>query len=292
MAIGTHDLDTVEGPFRYEARRPEDIAFSPLTSDDGRVFKGGELMEFYRTDEKVKHLKPYTDIIINSDVYPVIYDSKDRVLSLPPIINSRHSRITLQTKNVFIECTATDKTKANIVLDTMLTMFAQHCSEPFTMEPVDVIYENDGHKETTPLLSTREEKAKLAEIRSLTGLVDISPEDVCRLCNKMQLGPARYEEKEESIVVTVPPTRSDILHAVDVIEDVGIAYGYNKLHVKVPATLTVGAPLPLNKLSDLLRDEIARAGYLEVLTHGLCSREVCILFIYIWMFVYIKCIYI
>lgn len=42
------------------------------------------------------------------------------VLSLPPIINGAHSAITLKTKNVFIECTATDLTKAKIVLNTMV----------------------------------------------------------------------------------------------------------------------------------------------------------------------------
>jgi phenylalanyl-tRNA synthetase beta subunit len=42
------------------------------------------------------------------------------VLSLPPIINGAHSAITLKTRNVFIECTATDLTKANIVLNTMV----------------------------------------------------------------------------------------------------------------------------------------------------------------------------
>jgi len=39
----------------------------------------------------------------------------------------------------------------------------------------------------------------------------------------------------------------------------------------VPTTSTVGGEQPMNKLGDLLRDEIARAGYIEVLTHGLCS---------------------
>ncbi len=43
-----------------------------------------------------------------------------RVLSLPPIINGAHSAITLKTRNVFIECTATDLTKAKIVLNTMV----------------------------------------------------------------------------------------------------------------------------------------------------------------------------
>lgn len=272
VAIGTHDLDTLQGPFRYTAADPASIQFSPLTSDDGRIFNAKELLDFYRTDESAKHLSPYTDIIYEAPRYPVLYDSRGTVLSLPPVINGRHSRITLQTRNVFIECTATDKTKANIVLDTVVTMFSQHCARPFTVEPVDVVYEGrELSVETTPLLSTRKVSAKMSEIEGLVGR-DLGPELVCQLCNKMQLGPASYHAETDTVVVTVPPTRSDVLHAVDVIEDVAIAFGYNNLPIKVPGTLTVGAPLPINAFSDLLRDEIARAGYLEVLTHGLCSR--------------------
>lgn len=50
------------------------------------------------------------------------------VLSLPPIINGAHSAINLKTKNVFIECTATDLTKAKIVLNTMV----RSCEVPIT----------------------------------------------------------------------------------------------------------------------------------------------------------------
>lgn len=63
----------------------------------------------------------------------------------------------------------------------------------------------------------------------------------------------------------MPPTRSDVLHAVDIVEDVAIAYGFNKLIPgRTPSTLTVGAPLPMNHYCDQLRDEVARAGYTEV----------------------------
>jgi phenylalanyl-tRNA synthetase beta chain len=71
--------------------------------------------------------------------------------------------------------------------------------------------------------------------------------------------------------VTVPPTRSDVLHPVDVIEDVAIAYGFNKIPICVPPTQCSGSALPINQLTDLLRSEIARLGYNEMLTHGLCS---------------------
>jgi len=67
----------------------------------------------------------YVPIIKDEPLYPVIRDSKHTVMSLPPIINSHHSRITLDTKDVFIEVTATDLTKAHIVLDTVVTMFSE-----------------------------------------------------------------------------------------------------------------------------------------------------------------------
>ena len=60
-SVGTHDLDSVKGPFTYEARRPEDIKFKPLKQD--KEFRGDELIHFYETDEKGKDIKPYVHII-------------------------------------------------------------------------------------------------------------------------------------------------------------------------------------------------------------------------------------
>lgn len=83
-------------------------------------------MDYYlQNDQKLKKFVP---IIKDSPVYPVIYDSNGVVLSLPPIINGAHSAISLETKNVFIECTATDLTKANVVLNTVVTMFSEYVS--------------------------------------------------------------------------------------------------------------------------------------------------------------------
>ena len=85
------------------------------------------------------HLKNYVDIIRSSPVYPVIYDSKRRVLSLPPIINGNHSKISEATRNVFIECTATDLTKARITLGVICAAFAKYCARPYEVEVVNVV---------------------------------------------------------------------------------------------------------------------------------------------------------
>lgn len=279
VAIGTHDLDSVKGPFVYDARAPKDIKFVPLThTDEEREFDGAALMEHYETDASCKHLKPYVPIIKDSPLYPVVLDSEETVLSLPPIINGSKSRITLTTKNVFIECTATDLTKANIVLDTVVAMFSEYAARPFSVEPVTVSYVNDAKKVVksyvTPQMYTRKETVSVKFVNSLIG-IDVDPEPMAQLCNKIQLGPARIlpEAGEDGPIleVTVPPTRSDILHAVDIAEDIGISYGYNNIVKTVPQTCTVGGEQPLNQLGDLLREEIGRAGYVEVLTHGLCS---------------------
>jgi len=275
VAIGTHDLDSVRPPFTYDAKSPDSIEFVPLTPDDRGPFKADALLNFYETDAAAKHLKPYCPIIKSSPVYPVISDSEGTVLSLPPIINGSRSKITLDTKNVFIECTATDLTKANIVLDTVVTMFSEYCADPFTIEQVQVQYINGSHvvdSYATPLLSTRRERAKVDFCNSLIG-INLPASEMQTLCNKIQLGPAELVEDGTVLEVTVPPTRSDILHAVDIAEDIGIAYGYNNIRKKIPQTATVGGEFPLNQISDLLREEIARAGYIEVLTHGLCSVQ-------------------
>jgi phenylalanyl-tRNA synthetase beta chain len=276
VAIGTHDLDTVQGPFTYDARSPQSIRFIPLTHDgepdagtDSQMVDAYSLLQLYATNPSYKHLKPFVPIIADSPLYPVVLDSNGVVMSLPPIINGSHSKITLDTKNVFIECTATDLTKANVVLDTMVCMFSEYTEpHPFVVEPVHVTYvvhEEDNassivQQYTTPILQMRKEKALVPFVNSLIG-IDISAEQMVNLCEKLQLGPAQLLEDKDGttavLEVTVPPTRSDILHAVDIAEDIGIAYGYNNIVKRTPATCTVGREQPLNQLGDLLREEVS-----------------------------------
>ena len=111
----------VQGPFQYRAMDPTDIHFVPLKQT--RQFRADQLLDHYlKNDQK---LKRYVPLIRDSKVYPVICDANGVVLSLPPVINGAHSAITLDTKNVFIECTATDLTKAKIVLNTVVSMFSE-----------------------------------------------------------------------------------------------------------------------------------------------------------------------
>lgn len=145
MAIGTHDLDTIQGPFTYDAKSPADIKFIPLEKTE--EMDGNRIMEFY---EKDSHMRDFLPIIRDSPVYPVITDANGIVCSLPPIINGDHSKIKLTTKNIFIESTATDYTRALAALNCLVAAFSEYCAEPFVVEDVEIVYEETGKVEVTP----------------------------------------------------------------------------------------------------------------------------------------------
>ncbi|KZP32932.1 phenylalanyl-tRNA synthetase subunit beta [Athelia psychrophila] len=266
VAIGTHDLDTLKPPFTYEAKPPTDIKFAPLGKPI--EYTAQELMSVYEAE---KHLSKYLHIIKDSPVYPIIYDSTNQVLSMPPIINSEHSKITLDTKNIFIDVTATDETKLGVVVNIVSTMFSEYCAEPFTIEPCKVIYP-DGTERITPDLTPRHMMAHASYVNSCTGL-SLSAAEVSALLTRMSLHATVSPNDADELQVQVPATRPDILHECDIMEDAAIAYGFNNLPDTFPATSTVAQPLAISKLSDTVRIEWALAGFVEVLPLILCSHE-------------------
>ncbi|KAF5363652.1 hypothetical protein D9756_000490 [Leucocoprinus leucothites] len=266
VSIGTHDLDTLTPPFRYEARPPQDIKFIPLNKD--KAYTAEELMTVYESE---KHLARYLHIIRDSPVYPIIYDAEDHVLSMPPIINSEHSKITLNTRNIFIDVTATDQTKLDIVVNIVATMFSEYCEEPFTIEPIRLVLP-DGKVRITPDISERQTVAHASYVNSCTKL-NLGAPEVSALLQKMSLRAELSSSNPDEVIVNIPPTRPDILHECDIMEDAAIAYGFNNLPDVFPTTSTVAQPLAVSKLSDVIRREWALAGWVEVLPLILCSHE-------------------
>lgn len=69
--MGTHDLDTIQGPFSYEALPPKDFKFVPLNKT--AEVDGDELMELYTVchklgekDRKIKQFNRKINILVNS----------------------------------------------------------------------------------------------------------------------------------------------------------------------------------------------------------------------------------
>ncbi|GAA5891773.1 hypothetical protein JCM6882_006202 [Rhodosporidiobolus microsporus] len=288
VAIGTHDLDKIApGEITYEALPPKEIKFAPLNKT--QEYTAEEMMTLYKED---KHLSRYLHIIENSPVYPIIYDSSRQVLSMPPIINSDRTKISLDTTNIFIDVTATDLTKLEIVVDMICTMFAEYCAEPFVVEPVRVEYETGtvGGARTviSPPLTSRPFVARASYINSCTGLT-LPRSEIITYLQKMghtasdpehspnfapvNAQPSVVIAPEDEIHVWVPPTRPDILHECDIMEDVAVAYGFDNLKKTFPQTNTVAKPFPPNKLSDTLRRLCTEASWTEVLPLILCSHD-------------------
>ncbi|EME48485.1 hypothetical protein DOTSEDRAFT_67501 [Dothistroma septosporum NZE10] len=275
VAIGTHDLDTLEGPFSYEALPPDRINFAPLNQT--KSMRADEMMEFF---EKDKHLSKFLPIIRSKDLeqrkkdlYPIIYDKNRTVLSMPPIINSNHSKITLDTKNVFIDITATDRTKVEIVNHILVAMFSTYCEKPFTIEAVNIVSKHNQQSRQTPNLKPVQFKASTNFINSVCGL-DLSREEWSEKLAKMCHHVKPAESDADILDVDVPITRADVLHEADIMEDAAVAYGFNKLPRNFPnQNSSVAAGLPINKLADIVRLEAAMAGWSEVMPLILCSKD-------------------
>jgi phenylalanyl-tRNA synthetase beta chain len=143
-SIGTHDFDKIKGPFQYTTKNPKDFQFVPLGQE--KAVNGLEMMELLENHK----LREYLHLLRDSPLYPLILDCEDKVCSVPPIINSEASKISIHTTNVFIEVTALSRPKAMICLQTLVWAFSQYCQVPFQIEPVEIV---DGDKITlTPVI--------------------------------------------------------------------------------------------------------------------------------------------
>lgn len=149
-------------------------------------------------------------------------------------------------------------------------MFSQYCEKPFHVEQVDIENTN-GKIIKTPELAVRHLKINSENVAKIAG-VKKSAEEIVELLKKMGLSSLPQNKTgSPKVQILVPPTRHDILHERDIVEDLAIAHGYNNITRVMPAASTVGKELPLNKLSDFLREEISRCGFTEALTFSLVS---------------------
>ncbi|KAF7640229.1 Phenylalanine--tRNA ligase beta subunit [Meloidogyne graminicola] len=114
------------------------------------------------------------------------------------------------------------------------------------------------------------------DVKNMSKKIGINPVDIKKameLLSKMSLACSNIERNETQIEVKAPPTRHDILHECDLVEDLALAYGYNNISPLLPQSTTVAEPFNLNKLSDQLRLQLAMSGWTEIMNFALCSTE-------------------
>lgn len=272
-SVGTHDLDKVNTTsFIYACRPRETIQFVPLRQTKMLDCAGDGLANYYAED---RHISKYVPLISSFPSYPVVYDGTGKhVLSLPPVINSRYSAMSVDTKNVFIECTAPDHYKAQVLVNQIVCAFSAYCEEPFTVEAVKVDYEEtapDGTKSLiTPTMEMGEVTMNVHRMNTVIGVNMKNGAECAELLKRMMYTIKSVSEDE--VTVIVPPMRTDVIGTADVMEDVAIAVGYDNIKYVECTTRGLVTQTPLNKVAQLLRTEMACAGYTELLTLSLCSR--------------------
>ena len=271
-SVGTHDLDKLTLPVKYDALPREDINFIPLKQTSMLSCKNDGLAKFYQND---KHIYPYVHLLSTFSKYPVVLDGDSRILSLPPIINSALTEVTTSTKNVFIECTGVDQNKVQILLNLIVSAFSLHCEEKFTVEAVEI--NRDGQASISPIFTETTFQCDVLSFARRIGMPMELVQDkgnLQELLGKMQLSVENENANENTITISAPISRPDILHECDIMEDVAIAYGYDKLveDVKPVKTLGQGLQTKIGKLSKAIKSELASAGYCESLSFSLCSH--------------------
>ncbi|MBE0527096.1 MAG: phenylalanine--tRNA ligase subunit beta, partial [Candidatus Thorarchaeota archaeon] len=201
-SIGLYVFDDIKFPIHYTLRKPEKISFVPLGHED--VMDGNTILEQHEKGIEYGH------IISTFPQWPLLVDSEDQVLILPPVINSNTlGKITENTTNIFVEVTGTHLPTVNQALNIMVNSLAQRKG---SIESLSVIYP-DETKETTPNLLPLKMTVTKQEVKELLGL-DLDDDEILR-----SMGRVGYNAtiKGQKITVEAPAYRTDILHPVDVI---------------------------------------------------------------------------
>ncbi len=258
-AIGLHDLSTVKTPIYYAAFKPDEKSFVPLDTREEMTL--GEVLKKHEKGRMYGHL------VASSDVYPVIMDAEGHVMSFPPVINSELTRVTTETRDLFIDITGPDLRAIRAALRVLTTTLADMGGR---VEAVRVCYP-DGTVLTTPDLRPRETMLRVDYANKLIGL-ELSEQEVieclrrCRL-DAEPMGPGLLK-------VLVPPYRTDIMHEVDLVEEVAVGYGYFRLEPRRPPSPRSGQPHPAAELADRVRLIMIGMGFTEVMNFVLTNERV------------------
>ena len=250
VAIGVHDLDNVKPPFTYKAAPPKSVSFVPL----GKAGKM-DLEEIGRKHEKGK---AYVHIIGKSGLWPVITDANGDVLSFPPVINGELTKVTEKTRNLFIDVTGTNKLAVGQALNIIATSLAER---GFKLESVDVQGCRTPDLAPTPMKLRRDYVNRLLDLGVTYGKIS-------KLLARTGIS---FDAKTGTAFV--PAYRTDIMHEIDLVEDIAIAFGYGNFEPRIPKVPTISRRLGEEEKSKTLKDAMTGLGYQEVKTMILTNEE-------------------
>ena len=258
VAIGIHNADVVEGPFKYIATPKDENAFVPLEKDTEMTPN-----EILTEHDKGKD---YAHLIEDFDKYPLILDKDDNVLSMPPIINGELTKLKEETHNIIVDVTGTDERAVNQALNIICSSFAEVGGQIKSME---VRYEDKTIK--TPDLTPQEMNVHVDTANELIGGTDLTAQDIHDLLLKARFDAEIIDDNEVKAII--PAYRVDILHEVDIVENIAVQYHINDVVAELPDINTVAYENNWFKAESTIREVMIGLGFQEVMSLMLTSEE-------------------
>jgi phenylalanyl-tRNA synthetase beta chain len=254
VAIGIHDYAKVKGPFTYKAVLPDEVSFIPL--------QGSVAMTPSEILKEHDKGKAYAFVLEGKKRYPLIVDRKGEVLSFPPIINGIATAVTEETKDILVDCTGTDLNAVKQAVNILTTALAERGGKIKTIK-----VKQDGKTMLAPDLQPHRAKTTVDAINGWIG-TSLSAEQVTESLMKMGHG---VKVLGGNIEVLTGAFRADILHSVDLAEDVAIGYGFERFGNTLPKQATFGREDGLIAFSNSLKEILIGLGYFEVVTLSLSN---------------------
>ncbi|MCU4718689.1 phenylalanine--tRNA ligase subunit beta [Halapricum hydrolyticum] len=272
-AIGVHDLTMLKGEaavegsrktIRYTGVDPDEARFVPLESD--AEMTPAEVIEDHHIGKEYGHL------VADMDRVPAIYDSIG-LFSFPPVVNGRRTEVTTGSRDLFIEMTGTDQWTIDHMLNIVCYALAARGG---TIEDVRVEYETAPDEYPPELIrpdfSTTEKTVAHDDIETTLG-IDLGEDEVLDLLERSGLAGEPTNDGEAAYDVTIPPYRVDVRHPVDVIDDVGRAYGFNDLEPRYPDIGTIGGRHERSRLERAVRETLVGLGFQDLLNFHMTDDE-------------------
>jgi phenylalanyl-tRNA synthetase beta chain len=273
-AIGIHDLAMIKGAplqegsepsITYRGVEPDGEAFVPLDAND--ELTPAAVLEEHDTG------RTYADLVEDLDRYPAIYDELG-LFSFPPVINGKRTEVTTGSRELFVELTGTDQW----TIDRMCNIVCYALSaRGATIEEVEVNYADGaaapdeyGAELVRPNFDTDEKSVTHDRIETLLG-VDFESEEVVDCFERAGLDAAYTLDEDVTYEVEVPPYRVDVLHPLDLVDDVGRAYGFDELEPRYPDVGTVGGRHERTRLEDAVRTSLVGLGFEDLLNFHMTS---------------------
>ncbi len=247
-AIGLHDLDAVRPPLTYSGV-PSSFEFVPL--GESRKMSIEKILN--ETETGVS----YGSVLKNTKMYPILADSAGTVLSFPPIINGSVTKVDTGTKNMLVDVTSTDQRIGDEVLAILCAALSDAGG---AIESLHIEYPDS--KRTTPDLSPTKMKFDGGLARSLIGL-NLDAKEMVLCLERSRLG----LDREGNAII--PRYRVDILHPVDLVEEVAIGYGLDKIEPAYPASPEPGSLNPLVVGLNSISESVSMAGFTETMNFDL-----------------------